>query len=71
MLSKDGDYNVDTKESVNVMDVAAEAAKKDFPEVGTVVDLSKWYEKHFLKAGYKRLGKIIVAKAKEIKAKNG
>ena len=49
------------------MDAAAEAAMKELGELPQVVyiPVARWFAKHYLKAGHKRLGRGLVAIAKE------
>ena len=49
------------------MDEAAKQAKEDFEKLPEEIKkhASKWVYKWYLKAGYKRLGRLLVAYAKE------
>lgn len=46
------------------MDEAAEAAKKELKATWTAKQVAEWWKKWFMKAGHKRLGRILVAMAK-------
>lgn len=50
-------------------DEAAEVAEKEYREEiienGSAEDVAHWWKKHYLKAGHKRLGRILVKIAKE------
>jgi len=41
------------------MDAAAEQAAKEFQVTWTAEELAKWLKKWYMKAGYKRLNRII------------
>lgn len=49
------------------MDTAAEEAEAEIRKnltTWTAIDIAKWWEKHFTKAGHKRLGRVMVKLAK-------
>lgn len=48
------------------MDAAAKEAEQDLEnlEAGAVKSLADWWAKHYLKAGHKRLGRLMVSIAK-------
>ncbi len=48
------------------MDVAAKEAEQDLEnlESGAVKAMSAWFAKHYLKAGHKRLGRLLVSISK-------
>jgi hypothetical protein len=50
------------------MDKAANEAEKDLESIPneSLVAMGKWFRKWYLKAGYKRLGKILVNIAKKL-----
>lgn len=51
------------------MDKAAEVAEKELegmPQT-VVIPLARWFASHYLKAGHKRLGRILVGVAKRTK----
>ena len=44
------------------MDEAAETAEQELMELldtATAMDLIKWWKRHYMQAGYKRLGRIL------------
>jgi hypothetical protein len=53
------------------MDAAAEQAKEDFKNLPEETKrlAAAWIKKWYLKAGYKRLGRYLVAYAKELEKK--
>ena len=55
-------------ESQQIMDNAANEAEQDLENIPNEVLLptAKWVKQWYLKAGYKRLGKILVATAKKL-----
>ncbi len=62
-------------EILNQMDAAGDAAEQELralikstPKEDLAEVLFKWYQKWYMKAGYKRLGRILVALAKEYEA---
>ena len=52
----------DTTELMQDMDRAAEEAKKDLANVDqeAVQKVTEWWKKHYMKAGHKRLGRVLV-----------
>jgi hypothetical protein len=48
------------------MDKAAQEAEKELKAMSQhiTVPIARWWQKHYLKAGHKRLGRIMVAHAK-------
>ncbi len=67
---------VDKKTSEEIfaaMDKAAEEAKEDFNKLPEEVKrlAAAWIKKWYIKAGYKRLGRHLVAYAKEIEKAEG
>ena len=50
------------------MDKAAQEAEKELKAMSQhiTVPIARWWQKHYLKAGHKRLGRIMVAHAKSI-----
>ena len=55
-------------EQVNEMDVAAQQAQEELKanfETWSAKELAAWWGRNFLKAGHKRLGRILVATNKE------
>lgn len=50
----------DTNDIKARMDAAAAEAAKSIPITGTARDLADWIKEHYMKAGYKRLSKIIL-----------
>lgn len=52
-----------------LMDAAAEIAKKDFDKLpqNLTVPMARWFYKYYMKAGHKRLGRILVQHAKAMK----
>ena len=65
-------------EILNQMDAAGDAAEQELralikstPKEDLAEVLFKWYQKWYMKAGYKRLGRTLVALAKEYEAQNG
>ena len=62
---------VSMDEQVNEMDVAAQQAQEELKanfETWTAKDVMAWWSRNFLKAGHKRLGRILVSLTKELKA---
>lgn len=64
-------------EILEQMDAAGDAAEqelralvKSMPKEDPVGALFKWYQKWYMKAGYKRLGRTLVALAKEYEVQN-
>ncbi len=53
------------------MDKAASQAKEEFETLPAEVkiEFARWMRKWYLKAGYRRLGRIVVSYAKEIEKK--
>ncbi len=53
------------------MDEAAEKARQEFDQMpeDTKKIFAQWMRKWYLKAGYRRLGRILVAYAKELEKK--
>jgi|WetSurSiteA1Bulk_404760.scaffolds.fasta_scaffold68606_2 hypothetical protein len=51
----------ESKATLAQMDAAAAEAAKEIPITGTAVELLQWYKKWHMKAGYKRLGKLMKA----------
>lgn len=51
------------------MDVAASTAEKELKELDQHVSIpmARWFEKHYMDCGHKRLGRILVSHAKETK----
>jgi len=50
------------------MDEAAEIAADELEEIQKTTDISKvanWMKKHYMKAGYKRLSKVLLAYTKK------
>ena len=50
------------------MDEAAEVAADELEEIQKTTDISKvanWMKKHYMKAGYKRLSKVLLAYTKK------
>ena len=55
-------------EQVNEMDVAAQQAQEELKanfETWSAKDMGAWWGRNFLKAGHKRLGRVLVAVSKE------
>lgn len=53
----------------STFDTAAEEAKKELVEnikKWTALELGKWFAQHYMKAGHKRLGRIVVDVSKTI-----
>jgi len=50
------------------MDKAAQEAEKELKAMSQhiTVPIARWWQKHYLKAGHKRLGRIMVAHAKSM-----
>lgn len=64
-------------EILNQMDAAGDAAEQELralvkstPKEDLAEALFKWYQNWYMKAGYKRLGRTLVALAKEYEAQN-
>uniref|UniRef100_A0A7C4XEF9 PFL domain-containing protein n=1 Tax=candidate division WOR-3 bacterium TaxID=2052148 RepID=A0A7C4XEF9_UNCW3 len=53
------------------MDRAASQAKEEFDSLSddVKIEFARWMRKWYLKAGYRRLGRIVVAYAKEMERK--
>lgn len=47
------------RENTNKMEAAAEAAKAEFKNCKTAKDVQDWFKRHYIKAGHKRLGRIL------------
>jgi hypothetical protein len=47
------------------MDLAAEEAAKELDPTWSAMELAQWWAKHYLKAGHKRLGRLIVDLSKK------
>jgi len=64
-------------EILNQMDAAGDAAEQELRALikstpkEDLAALFKWYQNWYMKAGYKRLGRTLVALAKEYEAQNG
>ena len=58
--------NLNVEQVKAEMDAAAEVAEKEFKAMAQniTVPVARWMQKHYMKAGYKRLGKVMVAFAK-------
>ena len=55
------------------MDLAAESAEKELTKLlgspsSTAKDLIQWWKSHYLRAGHKRLGRILVEHSRSKKA---
>ena len=64
-------------EILEQMDAAGDAAEQELralvkstPKEDLAEGLFNWYQNWYMKAGYKRLGRILVALAKEYEAQN-
>lgn len=63
-------------EILNQMDAAGDAAEQELRALvkstpkEDLAALFKWYQNWYMKAGYKRLGRTLVALAKEYEAQN-
>ena len=44
----------------NEMDVAAKVAAAELKLVDTLADVQEWWKRHYLKAGHKRLGRVLL-----------
>jgi hypothetical protein len=52
---------------MNDFDIAARAAEKELPDnlnEMTAEEVAHWFAEHFMTAGHKRLGRILVARSK-------
>lgn len=65
-------------EILEQMDAAGDAAEqelraliKSMPKEDSLGALFKWYQNWYTKAGYKRLGRVLVMLAKEYEVQNG
>jgi len=65
-------------EILEQMDAAGDAAEqelraliKSMPKEDSLGALFKWYQNWYMKAGYKRLGRVLVMLAKEYEVQNG
>ena len=64
-------------EILEQMDAAGDAAEQELRALvkstpkEDLAALFKWYQNWYMKAGYKRLGRTLVALAKEYEAQNG
>ena len=59
-----------TKEQImKEMDDAATIAENELSELSDkeVAPVAKWFHKHYMKAGHKRLGRLLVQSAKELR----
>jgi len=48
----------------NDFDAAAARAARELPGCRTLADVAGWWKTHYLTAGHKRLGRLLVAQAK-------
>lgn len=65
-------------EILEQMDAAGDAAEQELralikstPKEDSLGALFKWYQNWYMKAGYKRLGRVLVMLAKEYEVQNG
>lgn len=56
-----------TEEDTQAMDAAAGQAAKELPKCKTADQVATWFAQWYLKAGHKRLGRLLVEKAKNAK----
>jgi hypothetical protein len=60
------------KEMMDAMDKAAEDAEKEFKAMSQhiTVPIARWWSQHYMKAGHKRLGRMMVQYAKAMEKTN-
>lgn len=58
---------MDSKEMMEAMDAAALLADRGLRELpqAIAIPVARWFKENYLKAGHKRLGRILVAYAKD------
>jgi hypothetical protein len=66
---KNNEINERKPFDASAFDAAASVAEKELKDSMTLNEVAEWWSRNYMKAGHKRLGRILVARSREAKKK--